>query len=181
MIGWACRTLFVWLVIFGVIAVVASQHGLLTREPGSATSSAAALQTAAAPTAAASQPAATANSLTFHAERNGYVYLDVAVNGIPVRMVVDTGATSVALTKEDAARIGIAGGLNFSMPMNTANGRGWAAPVRLREMRIGQLEIDNVDAVVQEKGKLFVSLLGQTFLRRLDSYEMHNGVLTLSW
>ena len=53
------------------------------------------------------------------------------------------------------------------------------AAVKLRELRIGQFSVTDVPAVVHEN--LHVSLLGQTFLKRLDSYEMRDGVLTLNW
>ena len=54
-----------------------------------------------------------------------------------------------------------------------------AAPVRLRRLRIHQLEVDGVDAAVVEN--LAISLLGQSFLTRIDGYEMRDGVLTLSY
>jgi aspartyl protease family protein len=94
-------------------------------------------------------------------------------------MVVDTGASSVVLRKSDAIAAGI-GGLNYSMTVSTVNGRTRAAPVMLREMRIGQFEIDNVQAVVVDNLAM-TSLLGQSFLTRLSSYEMRDGVLTLTW
>jgi clan AA aspartic protease (TIGR02281 family) len=53
------------------------------------------------------------------------------------------------------------------------------APVTLREIRIGQLVIEDVNAIVLQN--LNVSLLGQTFLNRLHSYQMQDGVLTLTW
>ena len=65
------------------------------------------------------------------------------------------------------------------MRTSTANGVGHAAPVSLREVRIGQLAVDDVRATVLEN--LNISLLGQSFLTRLDSYEMRDGVLTLNY
>jgi aspartyl protease family protein len=139
-----------------------------------------------APVPAASAPAATArqaqgavpNSLIYHANKQGHVVLDGVVNGAPVRFLVDTGATMVVLTRRDAAAAGI-GNLVFSMRTSTANGIARAAPVRLREVRLGQLSIDDVSAAVVEN--LNISLLGQSFLTRLDGYEMRDGVLTLNY
>jgi aspartyl protease family protein len=166
MIGWAFRQLFGWLAAGLVIYyITVANRAPTTPAPETA--------------AVAPRPVAVPNSLEFHAEKNGHVVLDVAVNGTPVRMVVDTGATVVTLTKADAASAGVGGGLSYSLTFQTANGRTRAAPVRLREIRIGQLEIDNVQAVVVEN--LGISLLGQSFLRRLDSYEMRDGVLTMNW
>ena len=86
----------------------------------------------------------------------------------------------VVLTMKDAAAAGLGrGDLEFSMRTSTANGTARAAPVKLREVRLGQLSIDEVPAAVAEN--LGISLLGQSFLTRLDSYEMRDGVLTLSY
>jgi aspartyl protease family protein len=65
------------------------------------------------------------------------------------------------------------------MTTSTANGIARAAPVRLREVRLGQLSIDDVSAAVVEN--LNISLLGQSFLTRLDGYEMRDGMLTLNY
>ncbi len=120
------------------------------------------------------------NSLVFPADRQGHVVLDGEVNGAPVRFLVDTGATMVVLTLRDAAAAGYGhSDLDFSIRTSTANGVARAAPVRLREVRVGQLSIDDVPAVVAEN--LGISLLGQSFLTRLDSYEMRDGVLTLNY
>jgi aspartyl protease family protein len=119
-------------------------------------------------------------SMTLRAAANGHVFLTAEVNGAPIRFIVDTGASSVSLTHADALRAGVGGALNYSIPMETANGIAKAAPVTLREVRVGQFVVDEVDATVrpEEHG---ISLLGQTFLKRLRSYEMHGDVLTLTW
>jgi aspartyl protease family protein len=120
------------------------------------------------------------NSLTYRASSQGHVMVDAAVNGAPVRFLVDTGATVVALTLHDAEAAGIGhNDLVYSMRFQTANGITRAAPVTLRELRIGQLVVYDVQAVVEEN--LFGSLLGQSFLTRIDSYEMRDGVLTLNY
>jgi len=106
--------------------------------------------------------------------------LDAAVNGANVRFMVDTGATPVALTMRDAMAAGISRHeLVFNRRMSTANGTTLAAAVKLRELRVGQLSVTDVPAVVHEN--LQMSLLGQSFLTRLDSYEMRDGVLTLNY
>jgi len=134
---------------------------------------------ASAPTSEAAR-GAVPNSLVFHANKQGHVVLDGVVNGAPVRFLVDTGATMLVLTLRDAAAAGFGpGGLVFSLRTSTANGVARAAPVRLREVRIGQFSADEVPAAVAEN--LDISLLGQSFLTRLDSYEMRDGVLTLNY
>ena len=78
-----------------------------------------------------------------------------------------------------AARFGSAGGLDYTTPLGTGNGVAYGALATLREIRIGQLEIDDVTAVVMPN--LDILLLGQTFLGRLGSYEMRDCALTLTW
>ena len=95
-------------------------------------------------------------------------------------MLVDTGASLVTLTPADARAAGInPAGLVFSGHVQTANGTSRMAPVTLREIRIGQLSIYDVRAAVLEN--LNVSLLGMSFLGRLQGYEMRDGKLTVSW
>jgi aspartyl protease family protein len=116
----------------------------------------------------------------FRANELGHVVLDAAVNGAPVSMLVDTGASLVTLTPADARAAGIhPASLTFSGHVLTANGTTRMALVTLREIRIGQLSIYDVPAGVLEN--LNVSLLGMSFLSRLHGYEMRDGKLTIAW
>ena len=120
------------------------------------------------------------NTLIYPANEQGHVILDAAVNGAAVRLLVDTGASLVTLTPEDARAAGITrSGLVFNRRITTANGSARMAPVTLREVRIGQLSIYDVPAAVLEH--LNISLLGMSFLGRLQSYEMRDGKLTIIW
>ena len=84
------------------------------------------------------------------------------------------------MTPADARTAGITSGeLVFNRRISTANGSARMAPVMLREVRIGQLSIYDVPASVLEH--LNISLLGMSFLSRLQSYEMRDGKLTISW
>jgi aspartyl protease family protein len=126
-------------------------------------------------------PASPANELVYRADSRGHFYLDAEVNGTPVHFLVDTGATLVSLSPQDARAIGLAPDeLNFSAVMSTANGTARAAPLRLRSLRLGQLEVEDVPAVVMER-PMGVSLLGLSFLNRLDGYSIRDGRLTLDW
>ncbi len=119
-------------------------------------------------------------TLVYRADRRGHFSLTATLNGAPIRLVVDTGASLVALTLDDARAAGIARSeLSFNQLTQTANGRVRFAPVMLRELRIGQLSIENVPAAVIEN--LDQSLLGMSFLKRLKSFEMREGALTISW
>ena len=119
-------------------------------------------------------------TLVYRADRRGHFSLTATVNGAPIRVVVDTGASLLALTLDDARAAGIGRSeLVFNQLTQTANGRVRFAPVMLREVRIEQLSIENVSAAVIEN--LDQSLLGMSFLKRLKSFEMREGALTIRW
>jgi aspartyl protease family protein len=173
MIGWALRQMVIWGGVAVLFYVFVGDRLSVLLHPAAPVAS----------ESAKGQPpgqaqGAVPNSLIYHANNQGHVVLEGVVNGAPVRFLVDTGATMVVLTTRDAAAAGI-GNLVFSMRTSTANGIARAAPVRLREVRLGQLSIDDVSAAVVEN--LNISLLGQSFLTRLDGYEMRDGVLTLNY
>ncbi len=114
------------------------------------------------------------------ANAQGHYVTDIFVNGQSLKMVVDTGATMVALTNEDAAALGVFPlASDFTVAINTANGVAHAAPVKLREIQLGAMHVYDVDAIVAERGVMNVSLLGMTFLSRLSKVEMASGSLLL--
>jgi aspartyl protease family protein len=171
MIGWALRQLMIWGAVAVLFYVFVGDRLSLLLNPAPTASGA-----ASGPVRAAQTP----NSLIYRPNGQGHVVLDAVVNGSSVRFLVDTGATFVALTRGDAAAAGFGpGNLVFNVRTATANGVGRGASVKLREIRIGQFSAYDVPAVVMEN--LGTSLLGQSFLTRLDSYEMRDGVLTLNW
>jgi clan AA aspartic protease (TIGR02281 family) len=189
MIGWAVKQLAFWLVGGFIVYCVVANHQLFG-------GGASAPDVAPPPDAVASAPldpapvedkltplgqsVMTTNSLTLRAQPNGHVYLTATVNNAPIHFVIDTGATFVSLTRQDAIRAGVAGNLNYTIPFYTANGIAKEASVTLGGIRIGQLEVDGVEAMVlpEDTG---ISLLGQSFLKHLQGYEMHGDVLTLTW
>jgi aspartyl protease family protein len=102
------------------------------------------------------------------------------VNGAPLSLLVDTGASSVVLKPADAQAAGIdTSRLVYSVAVQTANGTAYAAPVRLRVVAVGPIRLQAVDALVAQPGSLRESLLGMSFLRRLRSYEFSGDFLTL--
>jgi aspartyl protease family protein len=126
------------------------------------------------------QPDPVPSSITFTAERGGHFFVEPTVNGTRIHMMVDTGATAVALTQEDAQRIGLRPPPgNFTARVNTANGVVAVAPVILREVAIRDISLRNVPAVVHPSNTLKVSLLGMSFLSKLSHFEVTNGRLTL--
>ncbi|MCX8100973.1 MAG: TIGR02281 family clan AA aspartic protease [Geminicoccaceae bacterium] len=138
---------------------------------------------AAAPTALVEkdQLASGVNRIAVAPGPGGHFYLEARVHGEPIRFVVDTGASAVVLDPEDARRIGLAPErLRFSERFRTANGLVRVAPVTLRELRIGQLALPHLPAVVNE-APIGVSLLGTSFLARLQGWRVEGGRLLLEW
>lgn len=111
---------------------------------------------------------------------NGHFVARGAVNGAALSLLVDTGASTVVLKPADAERIGIdTSALSFTTPVSTANGTTFAAPVRLKSVAVGPLEVRDVEALVAMPGALNENLLGMSFLKRLRSYEFSGDFLTL--
>ncbi len=112
---------------------------------------------------------------------HGHFSIEAEINGVPVTFLVDTGATEIVLTLADARRLGFdPQRLEFSQRFRTANGDVRGAPVRLRELRIGQFSLYDLDASVNS-APLPVSLLGMSFLDRLHGYRVEDRRLILEW
>jgi aspartyl protease family protein len=102
------------------------------------------------------------------------------INGARVAMILDTGASSVVLTREDAKAAGLPlEVLTYTANIDTANGRTHAAPVTLDRIAVGGLVERSVDALVAQPGQLKTSLLGMSFLNRLQSWEVRGDRLLL--
>jgi aspartyl protease family protein len=110
---------------------------------------------------------------------DGHWWADAMVDGRAVRLMVDTGATVVALTPQDARRLGLelTPG-DYSHEITTAAGPARAARVRLASLSVGAVRVPDVDAVVVERG-LPHSLLGMSWLGRLSGFEASADALTL--
>lgn len=103
---------------------------------------------------------------------DGHFYADVRVDGETVRMLVDTGATVVALTGEDADAMGIVWDQGQVQPVaRGANGTVYGVPVTIERMEVGEFEATGVQALVVPEG-LGISLLGQSFLAQVPKVEI---------
>lgn len=112
--------------------------------------------------------------------RGGEFQIATQVNGASVPMVLDTGASAVVLTQEAAKAAGLPlEVLNYSVSVDTANGRARAAPVTLDRLSIGDITERSVPALVAQVGQLRTSLLGMTFLNRLESWEVRGDKLMM--
>jgi aspartyl protease family protein len=102
------------------------------------------------------------------------------VNGARVTMIFDTGASSVVLTHEAAKAAGLPlEVLSYSVPVETANGRTRAAPVTLQTITVGGIVEREVSALIAQPGQLRQSLLGMSFLNRLEGWEVRGDRLAL--
>ena len=139
-----------------------------------------------APAAAAATSAAAKQAFSSEAphdtvlerESNGHFYVHAKVNGELVRFVVDTGATKVALTTEDARRVGI----QFDPGEFQYVGEGASGPVRGKLITIRQVDVDgktvdDVGGVILEGSQL--SLLGQSYLSRMGEVQMVGDTMVL--
>lgn len=112
------------------------------------------------------------------ANHGGHFITDADINGTAVKVLVDTGATAVALSYEDAQDVGLRpSSLEYNVPVSTANGVAQAAHVKIDRIMIDSVKVEDVDALVLPEGALEGTLLGMTFLSRLGSFKVEDGVL----
>lgn len=110
---------------------------------------------------------------------DGHYWADALIEGRAVRMMVDTGASVIALTRNDAARLGLRlKPADFSGTVVTASGPVRAAPVELETVAVGGARVERVQALVVERG-LPHSLLGMSYLGRLSGFTATPASLTL--
>ena len=107
-------------------------------------------------------------SVTLAADPRGHFFADAIINGQSMRFVVDTGASVVVLMAADAQRMGVDWRKGRPAPMQTANGATVGYLVKLGSVRVGGIELQNVDAVVVEQGLGSFGLLGMSFLNRVE-------------
>ncbi|MFI5013840.1 MAG: TIGR02281 family clan AA aspartic protease [Hyphomicrobiales bacterium] len=125
-------------------------------------------------------PASGGGPVILEGNRAGQFQAEVDVEGATLRMLVDTGASAVSLTAEDAEHAGLHPfPSDFTVKVSTANGIAMAARVELREVSVGPIRVRDVQALVMQRGALSVSLLGMTFLQRLSSFQVSDNRLVL--
>lgn len=120
------------------------------------------------------------NVIALHANREGHFLTHAKINHEDTLLMVDTGATIVALSYETAEKIGIqVHDSDFNKVARTANGVSKVAHVNLDEITIGDISVQNVNAIIVEPGKLDVNLLGMNFLSKLKRFEFSGKKLLL--
>lgn len=113
-------------------------------------------------------------------DNRGHFVTNAKMNGRTVEVLVDTGATSVAINKKTARRLGIMlKASDFKYTVNTANGTTKAASAMIDRIQIGNVTVTNVQAAVLDDKALSNTLLGMSFLGQLRSFEVKNQELLL--
>ena len=114
------------------------------------------------------------------ANKGGHFVVRAEINNTPILALIDTGASAVALSHEDAEAVGLnTFALDYTIPVATANGVVKAAPVTLRRIEIDGVVVRDVKAWVMPKGALRGTLMGMSFLSHLSGFSVDDGKLTL--
>lgn len=120
------------------------------------------------------------NAANIRRESDGHFWTWADVDGSSLKFLVDTGASVVALTRHDAKRLRInLDELVYDNRITTAGGEVMSASVRLDHIRIGNVELKDIDAVILEEDVLDNSLLGMSFLGGLYSYEFKGNTMII--
>lgn len=129
---------------------------------------------------AVTKPRSTGGSVTIRKNSgDGQFWTDARINNKKVNLLVDTGASAIALTPEDAKRAGVRiKSLNYNVPVNTAGGQIMAARTTLKSVKVGPIRVKDVQAVVIPEG-LHVSLLGMTYLGQVRKIEVSPDKMVL--
>jgi aspartyl protease family protein len=117
-------------------------------------------------------------SVTLYADGRGHFVSDGAINGVAIRFLVDTGATTVAMNSRDAARIGLDHRNGQRLVVSTANGVVEVRGVKLDRVQLGGITLTNVDAVVHNGDSPAIVLIGMSVLNRLEM-KRDGGLMTL--
>ena len=131
-------------------------------------------------TISASQEQAASRKVVLSANDYGHFHAVAEIKGQQVEFMTDTGATYVALSYETAQKLGLAPqSLRFNGRSTTANGVARVASIVLDVVRIGDISVKNVQAVVAEPGRMTQNLLGMSFIRQLSGFELNGAKLTM--
>ncbi|MGO8952775.1 MAG: TIGR02281 family clan AA aspartic protease [Rhodomicrobium sp.] len=133
-------------------------------------------------TIAASQglPSSTHKTIVLNANNYGHFHAVAEINGQQVEFMTDTGATYVALSYETAQKLGLAPqNMRFSGRSTTANGVARVASIEIDAIRVGDITVRGVQAVVAEPGRMTQNLLGMSFIKQLSGFELNGNTLTM--
>lgn len=168
----------------GVAAVVAAMVLADQTKIGSLTqpkAPVAAPTTQAAPaTPARKTVRAVGGAVSLQADERGHYFAPVEINGRVTTMMVDTGASIIALSAEDVRKLGVMVPSGApTVQLSTANGVVSAPRVKIPELRLDSITVRDVEATLLPEGVRSVSLLGMSFLNKLSSFQVSDGQLLL--
>jgi aspartyl protease family protein len=175
-------------IVLAGVAVALALSGssfLLDRLPGAGPAAAARVSDTAAVEAPAAAPEPTQRpssgyrEASLQADPRGQYAADVIIDGSPVRMLIDTGATEVCVSASTARRLGLSPSGGRKRLIQTANGQSTASPTILTNLSLDGLYMNDVEALILAPEAGEVNLLGESFLKRLISVEQRNGMLVL--
>ncbi|MFK0162585.1 TIGR02281 family clan AA aspartic protease [Rhizobium sp. NPDC090279] len=119
-------------------------------------------------------------SVQLRANAGGHYEGDFSINGRSVHGMIDTGATYVAMNESTARSLGFSSvDLDFRYSVQTANGASKVAYIKLDRLEIGTIRVRDIDAVVAKDSALSTTLIGMSFMKKLNSYGVQNGTLLL--
>jgi aspartyl protease family protein len=131
-------------------------------------------------TISASQEPTGARKVVLSANDYGHFHAVAQIRGQQVEFMTDTGATYVALSYETAQKLGLAPqNLRFNGRSTTANGVARVASIVLDTIRVGDITVKDVQAVIAEPGRMTQNLLGMSFIRQLSGFELNGARLTM--
>lgn len=172
MLGWAIRVVL----LFGLGTAVIMASGIL--DAGKPMKIQAAKPV---PSVAKEADGSISRELVVTLHSSGHFLVEAQINGATIPFLVDTGASKVTLSMTDAEKAGLdTNWLNFDERFHTANGIIRAAPTQIDDFRLGDIQLRDVEATVNE-GDMPISLLGMSFLSRLNGYEVRGDRLLLRW
>ena len=124
-------------------------------------------------------PITSKDGMVIHKNADGHFYLRTLINGEPVRMMVDTGASNIVLSPDDARRVGLdPDRLTFNGMAETANGSVKLARARVDSLRVGDALLENVGVTVNG-AEMRGSLFGLSALNSFSSFEFRGNILIL--
>jgi aspartyl protease family protein len=174
------RLYLTFIVVAGILSAMVSGGGSRTSKTPEGLEAQAKRQTESTrPESSASEPSSDpSDAIELRREPDGHFYADVEINGTPIRALVDTGASGIALSREDARRAGI----GISIGMYEVVGVGASGEVRgervtLDRVTLGSETVEDMRAIVLDSGDL--TLLGQSFLSHFDSVEIQGDKMVL--
>jgi aspartyl protease family protein len=179
----------IFAVVLGVAAALLVSFSLLERlsAPGSvaaapapaAAQAPAGLAAEDAPSEPLRRESAGYREALLEADQRGQYSGEALINGMPVHMLVDTGASDVFVSASTAHRLGLTPSGGRKRAIQTANGQSVATPALLGRVSLGGLYMNDVEALVLAPEAGEINLLGESFLKRLISVEQRNGMLVL--